>query len=116
MFFFARRTAGALVRLLVVVLSIGTSIPFAVHGDAGHDPCDTVDASAAPRTIEQAPAASPAPRHCDVCHWLRSLRAFDVALERPVAVNRVGLPSVTLAVSPVVQLSLPSAPSRAPPA
>jgi hypothetical protein len=111
----ARRTAGAFARLLVVLLTLGTSVPVAAHGDAGHDPCDAAT-TAADRAGLHAAGPDVPPQHCDVCHWLRSLRAFDVDVDRPAARAAISAACLPAAASSASRLSVPRAPSRAPPA
>lgn len=112
----ARRSAGALARLLVLLLSLGTTIPAASHGDAGHDPCDAAESgSSAPASLH-AVGGSESPRHCDVCHWLRSVRSFEVTFEPPLAATDAGVVQTAIAVSTAARLFVPQAPSRAPPA
>ena len=111
-----RRIMGPLARLLVVLLTLGTSVPVAVHGDAGHDPCDAGDIGPlAPQSLH-GPAAATKTRHCDVCHWLRSLRAFDAALEAPAISQIPTVSTFNPAPAPLLRLRLPALPSRAPPA
>ena len=111
-----RGIMGPLARLLVVLLTLGTSVPVAVHGDAGHDPCDAGDiAPLAPLTLH-GPAAPVTARHCDVCHWLRSLRAFDAAVEAPTTAHILTASTFSPAAAPLLRLRLPGLPSRAPPA
>jgi hypothetical protein len=111
-----RRSTGACARLLMVLLLLGTAVPFAVHGDAGHDPCESSDIpSTARASIHAAGAAAPR-QHCDVCHWLRSLRAFDIVVAAPSAPVEGGWLASSAGVSHRSRLDLPAAPSRAPPA
>ena len=112
----AGRTAGAIARLLVLVLTLGTSVPFMAHSDEGHDPCDSGVISMAAGPSLHAPGAPVKPLHCDVCHWLRSLRAFDVVVAAPSAPVEGGWLPSSLGESPLSRLHVPAAPSRAPPA
>ena len=110
---FVRRIMGPLARLLVVLLTLGTSVPVAVHGDAGHDPCDAGDIGPlAPQSLH-GPAAATKTRHCDVCHWLRSLRAFDAAVEAP-AISQI--PTVSGLSTPLPRRSSGFGCRRFPPA
>jgi hypothetical protein len=71
------RSAGAVARTLVVLLTIGTAFPLASHPQAGHDPCDQ-PLAAAPSggpVLKTVPSTS-LPQHCEFCHWLRSMRVF----------------------------------------
>jgi hypothetical protein len=113
---FVRGTVGALARLLVVLLSLGTSIPIATHGDAGHDPCDTADLAPPARTSLHAPATPGKAQHCEVCHWLRSLRAFDASVSAPSVVVGEAPVHRDAVASPLGHLRLSALPSRAPPA
>jgi hypothetical protein len=112
----ARRSAGAIARLLVVLLTLGTSVPIVAHGDAGHDPCDTVEAPNHAAARVQAADSSAARQHCDVCHWLRSLRAFDIVVARPAVVVAPIHAQAPIEGSTTSRLSLGQKPSRAPPA
>jgi hypothetical protein len=110
-----RRAAGATVRLLVLLLTLGTSVPIAAHGDAGHDPCDGGVEGVAQATVH-APQAPAKAQHCEVCHWLRSLRAFETVVDAPAKAAEGGWLAAALCVSPVARLHIRPAPSRAPPA
>ena len=113
---FVRGTVGALARLLVVLLTLGTSVPIATHGDAGHDPCDAGDLVPAARASIQAATTPGKAQHCEVCHWLRSLHAFDASVSAPSVVVGTALIHADATASPLGQLRLPARPSRAPPA
>jgi hypothetical protein len=111
-----RRTAGACARLLMLLLLLGTSVPFAVHGDAGHDPCESGAIPSTARASVHAAGAAAPEQHCDVCHWLRALRAFDIVVAAPSAPVEGGWLPSSVGVSQQSRLDLPAAPSRAPPA
>jgi hypothetical protein len=113
---FVRGTVGALARLLVVLLTLGTSVPVATHGDAGHDPCDAADLVPPARASLHAPTTQGKAQHCEVCHWLRSLRAFDASVSAPSVVVGEALVHGDADASPLGHLRLPALPSRAPPA
>ena len=113
---FVGGTLGALARLLVVLLTLGTSVPVATHGDAGHDPCDAGDLLPAARASIHAPTTPGKSQHCEVCHWLRSLHAFDASVSAPSVVIGTAISHDDASASPLGQLRLPSVPSRAPPA
>ena len=113
---FVRGTVGALARLLVVLLTLGTSVPVATHSDVGHDPCDAGDLAPTPRASVQAPTTSGKAQHCEVCHWLRSLHAFDASVSAPTVVVGTALIHDDATASPLGHLRLPALPSRAPPA
>jgi len=112
----ARRTAGAMARLLVLVLTLGTSLPFATHADEGHDPCDAPTIAGVGAASLRAPGAPVKPQHCEVCHWLRSLRAFDTVLAAPAATTEGNGAAAAVDVSPLARLIVRPASSRAPPA
>jgi hypothetical protein len=112
----ARRSTGAVARLLVLLLTLGTSLPFAIHVDEGHDPCDAPASAGVGATSLHLPGAPVKPQHCEVCHWLRSLRAFDTALATPAGTIEGGRFAFQATVSPLARLHVRPAPSRAPPA
>jgi hypothetical protein len=71
-----RRLAGLLIALLV-----GANVlPPALHADMDDLACEFGAASSAQQTHADANDRQDDSLHCEVCHWLRSIRTFDVAL------------------------------------
>ena len=71
-----RRIAGLLIALLV-----GANVlPPALHADMDDLACEFGAASSAQKTHADANDSQDDSLHCEVCHWLRSIRTFDVAL------------------------------------
>ena len=114
--FLLRRTLGTAARILVCLLALGTAVPLAAHGDAEHDPCDAAADDKAPFSRLHVPGAPVQPEHCAVCHWLRSLRAFDAVVPAPSAPGEVAREAATLRPASLARLAAPSVPTRAPPA
>jgi hypothetical protein len=84
-----RRVAGLLVALLV-----GANVlPPALHADMDDLACEFGAASSAQKTHADANDSQDDSLHCEVCHWLRSIRAFDVA---PAAA-----PAFTFTIAPI---------------
>ena len=70
------RRARLLPALLAVGLLLGTSVPGA-H-DGADDVCERPAAGADRASFLESARWQPAPAHCEVCHWLRSLRTLEV--------------------------------------
>jgi hypothetical protein len=68
------------VRLLPVLLAVGLLIGTSVPGahDAADDVCERPPSAADHAASVDDARWQPAPAHCEVCHWLRSLRTLDV--------------------------------------
>lgn len=106
-----RRLAGLLIALLVGA----TALPPALHADMDDLACEFGAAQSARTTHADANDRHDDSLHCEVCHWLRTLRTFDLTL--------TGAPAITAAVAAVdpadVTLPLTSAgtirAARAPP-
>jgi hypothetical protein len=113
---FVRGTAGVVARQLVVLFTLGTSIPVAAHRETGHDPCDGTSRGSASATSVSADVDTPVSQHCEVCHWLRALRTFEIVAAPPVSPAAQGRHHSPLGESVVARLSVARAPSRAPPA
>jgi hypothetical protein len=70
------------IRLLAVLVGLSllgsTALPAALHGE-GDDPfCARPLATAQGDASLAAASVGPEAAHCDVCHWLRSLRTIEV--------------------------------------
>jgi hypothetical protein len=108
---FSRRLAGLLVALLIGA----TALPPALHADMDDLACQFGAARSARATHVDANDTQAGSLHCEVCHWLRSIRVFEAAgASVPTLssiIDAVNPPSVQAAIS--ADLSLQS--SRAPP-
>lgn len=106
-----RRFAGLLVALLVGA----TALSPALHADMDDLACEFGAARSARATHIDANDTQAGPLHCEVCHWLRSIRVFEAALSAtPLLVATVGLvnsPRVSRCVSATVAVTS----SRGPP-
>ncbi len=71
-----RRLAGLLVALLIGA----TALPPALHADMDDLACEFGAARSARATHVDANDTHANSLHCEVCHWLRSIRVFDAAL------------------------------------
>ena len=71
-----RRLAGLLIALLIGA----TALPPALHADMDDLACEFGAARSARATHIDANDSHANPLHCEVCHWLRSIRVFDAAL------------------------------------
>ena len=71
-----RRVAGLLVALLVCA----TALPPALHADMDDLACEFGAARSAFATHVDANDTHADALHCEVCHWLRSIRVFEAAL------------------------------------
>ena len=106
-----RRLAGLLVALLVGA----TALPPALHADMDDLACEFGAASSAQKTHADANDRQDDSVHCEVCHWLRSIRTFDVSIASAPAFTRtVARVEVVVAWTPDSSPLLIRA-SRAPP-
>ena len=71
-----RRLAGLLVALLIGA----TALPPALHADMDDLACDFGAARSGRATHFDANDTHANSLHCEVCHWLRSIRVFEAAL------------------------------------
>lgn len=92
-----RRLAGLLIALLVGA----TALPPALHADMDDLACEFGAAHSARTTHADANDSQDTSLHCEVCHWLRTIRTFDLVL--------TGAPAITATVSTIeaVDVSLP---------
>jgi hypothetical protein len=74
--FVGRHLAGLLVALLVGA----TALPPALHADMDDLACDFGAARSGRATHFDANDTHPKSLHCEVCHWLRSIRVFEATL------------------------------------
>jgi hypothetical protein len=70
-----RRVAGLLVALLIGA----TALPPALHAGMDDLACDLGAARSAGVTRVDASDSHRVPLHCEVCHWLRSIRVFEAS-------------------------------------
>jgi hypothetical protein len=106
-----RRLAGLLVALLVGA----TALPPALHADMDDLACEFGAATSARTTHVDANDTHADSLHCEVCHWLRSIRTFDVATAGlPVLLETVAAVESTQTTPPHVSVIAVRA-SRAPP-
>jgi hypothetical protein len=103
-------------RLMVVLLAVGATLPFAVHTDATPDACDLAGRAGTLETRVQAPTPVEASGHCDVCHWLRLLRGFDAVTNEPLPRLIDSAPVSARTQSVATLLTIAGVPARAPPA
>jgi hypothetical protein len=106
-----RRFAGLLVALLIGA----TALPPALHADMDDLACEFGAARSGGNTHLDANDTQDDSLHCEVCHWLRSIRVFETAPAATSAVaDEVALveppPPVAMATTVVAAGS-----SRAPP-
>jgi hypothetical protein len=71
-----RRLAGLLVALLVGA----TALPPALHADMDDLACEFGAARSGGAAHFDANDTHPTSLHCEVCHWLRSIRVFEATL------------------------------------
>ena len=71
-----RRFAGPLVALLIAA----TALPPALHAGMDDLACEFGAARSGRGTQLEASDNHRVPLHCEVCHWLRSIRVFEAAL------------------------------------
>ncbi len=106
-----RRLAGLLVALLIGA----TALPPALHADMDDLACEFGAARSARATHVDANDSHAGSLHCEVCHWLRSIRVFETAgASNPQLVATVDAVVVT-AVDLVAVDVAASRSSRAPP-
>ena len=79
-----RHFAGLLVALLIGA----TALPPALHADMDDLACDFGAARSARTTHFDANDTHANSLHCEVCHWLRSIRAFESHTLRRTAAGR----------------------------
>ena len=70
-----RRFAGLLVALLIGA----TALPSALHAGMDDLACELGAARSAGATRVDASDSHRVPLHCEVCHWLRSIRVFEAS-------------------------------------
>jgi len=106
-----RRLAGLLVALLIGA----TALPPALHADMDDLACEFGAARSARATHVDANESHAGSLHCEVCHWLRSIRVFETAgASNPQLVATVGAVVVTAVDLVAVDVASPRS-SRAPP-
>ncbi len=71
-----RHVAGLLIALLIGA----TALPPALHADMDDLACDFGAARSGRATHFDASDTHANSLHCEVCHWLRSIRVFEAAL------------------------------------
>ncbi len=107
----SRRFAGLLVALLIGA----TALPPALHADMDDLACEFGAARSARSTHVDANDTHADSLHCEVCHWLRSIRVFETTFAgTPVlvaTVDAVAQPTVETLVS----IAASTQSSRAPP-
>lgn len=106
-----RRFAGLLIALLVG----GTALPPALHADMDDLACEFGAARSARTPHLDADDTQDDSLHCEVCHWLRSLRVFETA---PAATSTVAEAVDAVEPPPVIALAtvvVTERSSRAPP-
>ena len=101
--------------LLVLLLLCATALPPTLHGEMDDLACEFgASAGTGAPTLDNGGASGKA-AHCEVCHWLQSLRVCQLTnhrLPQPLAT----VADVAPATSPAVAApGLPRRPSRAPP-
>jgi hypothetical protein len=110
------RNVGRHVAGLLVALLIGaTALPPALHAGMDDLACDLGAARSAGVTRVDASDSHRVPLHCEVCHWLRSIRVFEPSRAvTPQLVVTIGLvdPPQLAALAPAI-VAVPS--SRGPP-
>jgi hypothetical protein len=110
------RTAGRRIAGVLVALLIGaTALPPALHADMDDLACEFGAARSARATHVDANDSHPDSLHCEVCHWLRSIRVFETAgIGNPQLVATVDAVVVMASDAVTVDVSAPGS-SRAPP-
>ena len=105
-----RRLAGLLVALLVGA----TALPPALHADMDDLACEFGAAQSARTTHADANDSHDDSLHCEVCHWLRTLRTFDLTLTSApaviTAVTSVEAADVALPFTSAATIRAPRAP------
>lgn len=106
-----RRLAGVLVALLIGA----TALPPALHADMDDLACEFGAATSSRATHADANDRHSDSLHCEVCHWVRSIRVFETAgASNPQLVATLDV--VAVAALDVVTVDLVAArTSRAPP-
>jgi hypothetical protein len=107
---------AAMARLMVVLLTVGAALPFALHTDTMPDACDLAGGPGTVETRVQTAIPVDASGHCDVCHWLRLLRGFDAVTNEPLPrlIDSSAASAPTQSVATL--LTIAGVPARAPPA
>lgn len=104
-------------RLLALLLVVGTALPTALHAGWDDDPlCEPALAGSGVAMAIGAASPEGQAQHCDICHWLRSLRSLDAAPAGSVTIlqqsaHALGDTSVAPAAAAAASLE-----ARAPPA
>ena len=105
----------AAARALAIVLTIGAGLPFAAHADPPDDVCDRPVRAAAESGWQQ-PGAPPGSPHCNLCHWLRVLSAFETVCAPRFSISLTSAPVAVPVQSAMGIVDLGGLPARAPPA
>lgn len=107
-----RRLAGVLVALLVGA----TALPPALHADMDDLACEFGAARSAYATHVDASDTQADSLHCEVCHWLRSVRVFQAALAPApllvATIDGVETPGVARLAGAVVAVASSRGPPR----
>ena len=101
--------------LLVVLLIGAAALPPALHADMDDLACEFGAARSARATHLDDNDTQDRSLHCEVCHWLRSIRVFETA---PAAASTVAEAVAAVEPPPAVALTTAAATarsSRAPP-
>lgn len=107
----ARRWSG----LLTLLLTCASVLPPALHAEMDDLACQVGAAGAGGTVRVDDPAAHDTPLHCEVCHWLRSIRVYSVA-DKPLPPASIPLEAVEPALFSFVDAPrLTGRASRAPP-
>jgi hypothetical protein len=106
-----------LARLLALLLAVGTALPAALHAGWDEDPfCEPALATDDAPHAWRASTGDAQARHCDSCHWLRSLRGLDATPAGMAAdLAAATQPSAERLLPPTRRLAA-SLSARAPPA
>ena len=108
---FGRRLAGWLVALLVGA----TALPPALHADMDDLACQFGAARSAGAVHVDANETRADSLHCEVCHWVRSIRSFEIPQAgTPAVVARLETIQVPDPLS-APEISAAAGASRAPP-
>lgn len=109
------RLGRCLAALLVALLIGATALPPALHADMDDLACEFGAARSARATHVEDNDTQDSSLHCEVCHWLRSIRVFETA---PAAASAVAEAVAAVAPPPAVALAtavVTARSSRAPP-
>lgn len=109
------RLGRRLAASLVVLLIGATALPPALHADMDDLACEFGAARSARATHLDDNDTKDSSLHCEVCHWLRSIRVFETA---PAAATTVAEAVATVGPPPAVALTtavVTARSSRAPP-